>query len=50
MFDCGVNENRFCTDLLVKVNLLKEKIDNLNEDEAFKILRELVPDWKSLKG
>ena len=46
----GVNENRFCTDLLVKVNLLKEKIDNLNEDEAFKILRELVPDWKSLKG
>ena len=41
----GVNENKSCANLLSQVHLLEEKISNLEENNALKILSELVSDW-----
>ena len=35
----------FCNDLLNQIILLNNKINNLEENEALKILSELVPEW-----
>ena len=41
----GVNENTSCSNLLSQINLLKEKIINLEENESLRILSNLVTDW-----
>ena len=41
----GVNEDSYCDDLLNQIKLLNDKIMNLEEKEALKILAKLVPDW-----
>ena len=45
----GVNENSASFNLLAQVELLNEKISNLEENEALNILSKLVPDWSSDK-
>ncbi len=41
----GVNENTSCSNLLSQINLLKEKMSNLEENESLRILSNLVNDW-----
>ena len=41
----GVNENTSCSNLLSQINLLKEKLINLEENESLRILSNLVTDW-----
>ena len=41
----GENEYSSCNDLLNQIKLLNNKIKNLEENEALKIVAELVPEW-----
>ena len=41
----GINEDSSCNDLLNQIILLYNKINNFEENEALKILSELVPEW-----
>ncbi len=41
----GINEDSSCNDLLNQIILLNNKINNFEENEALKILSELVPEW-----
>ena len=41
----GINEDSSCNDLLNQIILLNNKINNFEENEALKILAELVPEW-----
>ena len=45
----GVNEDTSCSNLLSQINLLKEKIINLEENESLRILSNLVTDWEYSK-